>query len=394
MKCLISLLILSLVSSCSSQRRDDSWGKTPEEIKKLRKKEFKKLKRKKGEIKGEFTFFIESNGSFQLKQTKKYNLVKAIINSTQSIDCFIYKDQKLVSKHIWELTNKFIDGSKKYEFLKSRSGIFDSDPYLSLQTQFLDPKGEIKLLKVISVRNAQRQITCINQDMGYIKSFRRVVADFIASINDGKNKRNKFEQVSFISQGKNRFGYERDTLSKLVGGGDLLKNTTHSIVISSPTEIQAIDEIVLQSIDKNFKFKELYLEGYVNGDRIKQVMVQPDGQGTYSVNVELDGKGVEGTYPLKNMTSNLIFEKSVYDKLTKDKKYSELTFWPTHDYIRPMQTNFAFQKWVKGKKYITVKFGKSSEIWRFDGEGKVDLKVVKKNGQRHVIKRAYQFGSL
>jgi hypothetical protein len=382
------------LSSCSGPKVDNSWGKTPEEIKKLRQKEFKKLKRKKGEIKDQFTFYIESNGPYQVKKTQKYTLIKSTINSKETIDCFIYNDQKLVSKHIWELTEKFVDGAKKFEYLKSRSGIFDSDPYLSLQTQFLDQDGNLNLLKVISVKNRQRQITCLNKDMGYIKSFRRVVADFISSINYKVDKKNRFEQVSFISRGKNRFGYQRDTLSTLVGGGDLLKNTNHHIQITSPTEIQAVDEVILQSVDKNYKFKELYLEGYVNGDRVKQVMVQPDGVGTYSVNVELNGKGVEGTYPLKNMTSNLIFEKDIYKKLNNNKEFSELTFWPTHDYIRPMQTKFAFQKWVKGKKYITVKFGKSSEIWRYDDDGQVDLKVVKKRGKRLVLKRAYRNGEL
>lgn len=380
--------------SCSSQKKDNSWGIFPDEIKKLREREFKRIDRKKGEIEGDFTFYMESKKDLQIDGNDNFFSVKSTINQSQFIECLVSKKQNLISKNLLSVTNSFIDESKKFEFLKSRSGLFDNRPYLSLHTQFLNQNGEIKLLKVITVRDSRRQITCFNEDMGFEKSFRRVVMDFISSIQDRQSKKNKFEQVSFISQGKSKFGYSRDTLSQKVGGGDLLKTTSHSIIIKKPTVINAVDEIILQSIGENLEFKELYIERYLNGEKVKRVFVRPEGLGAYLINMQLNGSEIEAIYPLTNMTSNLLFEYLVYQKLTKMNQFKELTFWATYNYPRPVMSHFIFQKVVKGKKYIRVKFENSSEIWRYDESGNVDLKIIRNQGNRFIKKRAYRYGDL
>lgn len=369
-----------------------SWGKHPDEVAKLREREFDRIKRREGEIPGFFKFYIESNGDYVTRKTKDYELITASINDSEKINCFIYNERKQVARHIQELTEKLIDGVPKYEYIKSRSGVFDSDPYLSLETQFIDQGGELKLLKIISTRYKRRQITCLNDSMGYVDSFRRVVADFIASINDGELKSSQFEQVSFVSTGKNRFGYQQDVLTNRKGGGDLLRNEYHQLKIEAPTKVEALDQVVLQAVDQEFKFKELLLEKYLNGRRVKLVTIQPDGENTFAIDVVLKGKGIQGSYPLKSMTSNLRFEKLIYKKLTDNKTFQDLTFWPTHDYITPQPTTFSFQKWVKGSKYIKVQFGKSTEIWRYNKAGQVDLKIIDDLESQVVHKRAYLRG--
>ena len=173
-------------------------------------------------------------------------------------------------------------------------------------------------------------------------------------------------------------------MSQKVGGGDLLKTTSHSIIIKKTTVINAVDEIILQSIGENLEFKELYIERYLNGEKVKRVFVRPEGPGAYLINMQLNGSEIEAIYPLKNMTSNLVFEYLVYQKLTKMNQFKELTFWATYNYPRPVMSHFIFQKVVKGKKYIRVKFENSSEIWRYDESGKVDLKIIRNQGNRFV----------
>ena len=132
---------------------------------------------------------MESKKDLQIDGNDNFFSVKSTINQSQFIECLVSKKQNLISKNLLSVTNSFIDESKKFEFLKSRSGLFDNRPYLSLYTQFLYQNGEIKLLKVITVRDFRRQITCFNEDMGFEKSFRRVVMDFISSIQDRQSKK-------------------------------------------------------------------------------------------------------------------------------------------------------------------------------------------------------------
>lgn len=394
-KVTIWVLVLGFLGgSCATEKPvDRSWGMTLKEVEQLRGREFKRLKRHKGEVPGAFKFYIESHGPYKQQRKKDYLLISAKINDYETIDCFIFDDRRLVANHVKELTEELSKSATRVEYLKSRSGLFDGDPYLSLQTQLLAPAGEIKLIKVISTRYKRRQITCVNQDMGYVKSFRRVVGDFMASIDDGQKGENRFEQVSFISKGKNRFGYQQDTLTSQKGGGDLLRNELHSLEIESPGEVVAYDQVMLQAVDKEFKLKELFLERYTNGYKKKQVTVRPEGQGTYNIDYKLEDKGVQASYPLSNMTSSLRFEKLIYKKVSEFKKFKEMTFWPTHPYRKPQETQFSFQKWVKGSKYIKVKFGKSTEIWRFNKDSQVDLKIIKQAGGQLIHKRAYLHGS-
>lgn len=381
------------LSGCGSNEvKGPDWGMSQAEIDKLLAKEAPKLKRHEGEITGEFSYYIEGKKKAKLKETKKLYLLSTEFGGDSNLDCFVYKDRKDVASHVYQITNKLADGAKLRKYIKSRAGAFGEIPYLSLYTQILNSKNELKLIKVLSARYKEMQITCINQDMGYMKGFRRIVSGFLTSLNDKKHRRPDFEQIYFLTVGKNRIGYQYDRLTKKKGGGNLFRFEAHTIQILADDKVDVVDELVLEAIDDKLNIEEVLSERLNKGELVKRAVVRPEGNNMYSISLNLLGNEVQGSYPINNFRSRLKHETMVFDELRKNNQYRDTTYWPFDDDRSPKVTTYKIQKQKGEKTYVKMKNKNGAGIWQYNSTGEVVLKVFDYQSQKAVLKRDFSYG--
>ncbi len=179
----IIIMCFSLFISCFAF--GDEFGN---EIEELKKREISALPQKQIQTpEKEISFKIESIGEPKVKDIEGCYYLSVDIGTQAPIECYVYKqrgDPAFIANNFMNIALKSM---KNTEIESISSGIFENDPFLSMNKFYLinqNGMDSIGYLKIIVISKPSNTIVCLHDEHGYIKSFKRIAKGISSSFNN------------------------------------------------------------------------------------------------------------------------------------------------------------------------------------------------------------------
>lgn len=212
------------------------------------------------------------------------------IGTDQAVGCSIIPERIDAGGSLHLLTQKVAEAVQLAAVRTTEVQVVEGSALLHFEVLYTKDSEKGKLvggLKVAILVHETHSLVCQHDELGYAKSFQRLVRGLAASLRDGRDDgrtRARFAEVQVLQLGPVTVGFEERLIGEAEGGGRSQLSHSALVLPRTPSEYVAVDTVRREEVDA---------EGQLSKGIYVQVM---NGQVETSVTVTRDPESKDFAY--------------------------------------------------------------------------------------------------
>lgn len=303
---------------------------------------------------------VEASGEVQVAREGEADALTIPIGTEQPIRCFVSSVRTDGASPIASVLQRMKDGTKVLSVRPVEVAAVSGSPALFVEAVYAtaqnDGKSGLGQLKQAVVPHPDRSLTCLHDEPGYARTFRRVVKGLAASLAAAApdvRSQARFAEITAVRVKDLPVGFVEQTIMADRDGGSTVRLFSSLLVPRSAGELRAEDKVVVHQLDRAGRIVSSTIAQSSGGQVETNVTLErgPDRK-TYSYRGTLRGKQVEGRFATRDgLASDLLVSKRtplLLSGKSKEERFEELV---SDEPVRPART--AYRKGA-GSRRVTL----------------------------------------
>jgi hypothetical protein len=350
-----------------------------------------------GKLNGE----VEGAGPPKIESDEHSTRITFSLGTGSDVRCFVYPRSMDVGAQLFGIV-KAIEGVD-VQLLRPDVVLIGDRVAVFLEVQYLakTPEGVAGgELKMMAYDHPTTPLFCMQEEVGYNATFRRVTTEMAASLRlEGTElKIPKFVEIYADSINDQPTGFTRSALLAADKGTFIYIETHVTVVPRSQKDLFVEDSLRTTSVDASGKVAEIRYAGSSGGEQTDNVTLKRIGAHEYSYSGTHRGKKIAGKLKTKDPRGFPTEADTTRDtlKLFADKApVSELhveEYHPDMDPTAPVE--YVMRATSKADRKVSVTFGQVQLSGSVDAEGRMESAERSMGNATLNIRRVFTRGSL